>query len=149
MNKQGDVTPVHAGRHPPTINRCPTTYLLNFTLSPPPTLLGCHFVYIQLYKSLLHFTSFQGSIKHTNVFCNCDHSHFTLMTPQQINLLFCFCPSSSQANDCHPAITAHSKQWDHPTKENQWDAAFPIWIWIQEGYQHVSHQEVSIPPLWP
>lgn len=53
--------------------------------------------------------------------------------------------STSQANDRHPAVTAHRQQRDHPTKEGQRDSAVPIWIRIQEGHQHTSQQDVRKP----
>ena len=65
-------------------------------------------------------------------------SRFVLNMPLVVVLF-----SSSQANDRHPAVKAHGKQRDHPTKERQRDSALPIWIWIQEGQQHTSQQEVS------
>lgn len=54
---------------------------------------------------------------------------------------------TSQANDSHPAPAVHSKQRDHPAKENQQHSAFPLWTWIQEGQQHSGQQEVNITPL--
>ena len=80
-----------------------------------------------MYATLTQFLPYPGT---------CPVSSFFLNMPRR-------CPlSSSQANDRHPAVTAHSKQRDHPTKERQRHSALPVWIRIQEGHQHAGQQEV-------
>ncbi|XP_037343363.2 echinoderm microtubule-associated protein-like 1 isoform X10 [Pungitius pungitius] len=61
---------------------------------------------------------------------------------QRFSSLLLSTGAQCQAHDGHLAITAHSEQRDHSTKERQRHPALAIWTGVQEGHQHSSQQEV-------